>query len=69
MSGQLHAPAALTPGKKPRYPLDRTQEPAWTLWKSENSWAYRDSNSDPLVVQPVASHCTDYAIPSLYNVI
>jgi hypothetical protein len=23
MSGQLHAPAALTPGKEPRYPLDR----------------------------------------------
>jgi hypothetical protein len=22
-SGQLHAPAALTPGKSPRYPLDR----------------------------------------------
>jgi hypothetical protein len=23
MSGQLHAPAALTRGKSPRYPLDR----------------------------------------------
>jgi hypothetical protein len=23
MSGQLHAPAALHPGKSPRYPLDR----------------------------------------------
>jgi hypothetical protein len=31
----------------------------------ENSWTYRDSNSDLLVVQPVASHYTDYAIPVL----
>jgi hypothetical protein len=28
----------------------------------ENSWSYRDSNSDPSVVQPVASRYTDSAI-------
>jgi hypothetical protein len=26
---------------------------------------YRDSNSDPSTVQPVASPCTDYAFPAL----
>jgi hypothetical protein len=32
--------------------------------RRENSWPYRDSNSDPSVVQPVASRYTDYAIPA-----
>jgi hypothetical protein len=31
-------------------------------WRRENSWPYRDSNSDPLVVQLVASCYTDYAV-------
>jgi hypothetical protein len=30
-------------------------EPVWTVWKRENSCTYYDSNSDPSVVQPVAS--------------
>jgi hypothetical protein len=34
----------------------------WTSWRGENSWPYRDSNSDPSIVQPVASRYTDYAI-------
>jgi hypothetical protein len=29
-----------------------------------NSWPHLDLNSDPLVIQPIASHCTDYAIPA-----
>jgi hypothetical protein len=33
-------------------------EPVWTAWRRENSWSYRDSNSDPAVVQPVASRYT-----------
>jgi hypothetical protein len=33
-------------------------EPVWTTWRSENSFPRRDSNSDPLVVQPVASRYT-----------
>jgi hypothetical protein len=32
--------------------------------KAENSWFYLDSNSDPSVVQPVASRYTDCAIPA-----
>jgi hypothetical protein len=39
----------------------------WTIWRRENSWPYRDSNSDPSVVQPVASRYTDYAIPAPAN--
>jgi hypothetical protein len=53
-------------GKSPRYPLDRrAPEPVWTTLRRENSWPYRDSNCDPLVVQPVASRYTDCAIPAL----
>jgi hypothetical protein len=67
MCGQLHAPAALPPGKEPPVPIEYeigwTREPVWTTWRIENSWPYRDSNSEPSVVQPVASRYTDYAIP------
>jgi hypothetical protein len=66
-SGQLHAPAALTPGKEPPVPIGEEvgliPEPVWTTWRRENSWFYRESNSGPSVVQPVASHYTDCAIP------
>jgi hypothetical protein len=55
-------------GKSFRYPLDRRlggrQESAWTTWGRENPWLYRDSNSDPLVVQPVASRYAECAILS-----
>jgi hypothetical protein len=39
-------------------------EPVWTLWRRENSWSYRDSSSDPFIVQPVAIRYTDWAIPA-----
>jgi hypothetical protein len=32
--------------------------------EKRNSWTYRGSNSDPSVVQVVASRYTDYAIPA-----
>jgi hypothetical protein len=34
------------------------------MWRRDNSWLCQDSNSDPSVVQPVASRYTDYAIPA-----
>jgi hypothetical protein len=55
-------------GKSPRYQfytrLGRPPAPVWTTWRRENSWPYRDSNSDSSVVQPVASRYTDYTIPA-----
>jgi hypothetical protein len=71
VSGQLHAPAALFPENIPSYPLDRRarwiSEPVWTTWRRENSWPYWDSNSNPSLVQLVASRYTDYAIPAPYK--
>jgi hypothetical protein len=49
VSSQPHAPAALTPGKKPRYPLNMRGR------REEKYFApYRDSNSDTSAFQPVA---------------
>jgi hypothetical protein len=36
-------------------------KPVWKIWRSENSWPYRDSNVDPLAAQFVASRYTDCA--------
>jgi hypothetical protein len=75
MSGQLHAPAALPPGKESPE-TGWAPEPVWTTWRNEYSWSYRDSNSDLLVVQHVANRYTDYAttgynkfLPQLYLVL
>jgi hypothetical protein len=35
------------------------------MWGNENSYCHQDSNSDPLVVQPLARCYTDYNIPAL----
>jgi hypothetical protein len=52
VSGQLHAPAALSPGKEPPVPIGLeagwAPDPGWTTWRSENCFHHRDSNSDPL---------------------
>jgi hypothetical protein len=41
-------------------------QPVWTICKSQHAWPYRDSNSDPTVVQPVASHFTDCTTAALW---
>jgi hypothetical protein len=59
VSGQLHVPAALFPGKEPG--TQRGGLPSrYRLCGEETILSlYRDSNSDPSVVQPVASRYTD----------
>jgi hypothetical protein len=36
--------------------------------RGENSWPYRESNSDPSVVQPIVNRYPDYAIPGSHRV-
>jgi hypothetical protein len=65
VSGQLQAPAALTPGKSPSYPLDRRlggPQSRSGRGGGEKILDPRDSNPHPSVVQPVASRYTDYVI-------
>jgi hypothetical protein len=59
---------------RPLYPLEKkppvpirleagwVPEPIWMIWRNENSWPYRNSNSEPSVIQSVASRYTDCAI-------
>jgi hypothetical protein len=65
VGGELHVPVALSPGKEllalSGQEVGWAPEPVWTIRRSENSWPYLDSISDPSVVQPVASRYTDYA--------
>jgi hypothetical protein len=67
VSGQLHAQAALSPGKEQPLPIGKdagwASVAVWTIWRREHSWFQRDSNSDPSTVQSVASRYTDCAIP------
>jgi hypothetical protein len=64
-------PARFTPGEKaPGTNLIRgwvASEPVWATWRRENSWPYRDSNSDPSVVQPITSRYTDYSIQAPFQ--
>jgi hypothetical protein len=55
------------PVKSSRYPLDRRlgESQSRAGRREENSWPYRESNSDTSVVQPVASRYTDDATQPL----
>jgi hypothetical protein len=50
------------PPKPIGYDFGWAPEPVWTKWRSDNSCPQRDSNSDLLVIQPVASHGNDCTI-------
>jgi hypothetical protein len=67
VSGQLHAPAALPPGKEPPVPIGQevrwTPEPVWTTWRK--FLTLPGLKLRPLG-RPARSHCyTDYAIQAL----
>jgi hypothetical protein len=66
VSGQLHAPAGLTAGKEPLYPLDRRvggpQSRSGRSGEEKNSQPpSRESNPRTPIVQPVAQRYTDWA--------
>jgi hypothetical protein len=61
VGGQLHAPAALRPGKRPDTHCTR----GWVGPQGRSGRVRKISpppGFDPRTVQPVASRCTDYAI-------
>jgi hypothetical protein len=61
VSGQLHAPAALPPGKGPPVPIRegdrRAPESVWTLWRKDKSCT---AGNRIQAVQPVARRYTDW---------
>jgi hypothetical protein len=63
VSGQLHALAALPPGKSPRYPFYRRlggpQSRSGRYGKVKICYPTETRTPAPLVVQPIASHYTD----------
>jgi hypothetical protein len=69
VSGQLHAPAALSPEKIPWYPLDRRlgglQSRSGRGGEEKNSQPRRESNPRTPIVQPVAQRYTGWAITAL----
>jgi hypothetical protein len=58
VSSQLYSPAALLPGKEPRYPLDRRlggpQSRSGHGGQEKNSQPRRESNPRTPIVQPIA---------------
>jgi hypothetical protein len=67
VSGQLHAPATLFPGKEGAKPLHRglggTPEPAKTFWR-------RETRHSPAEIRtPVDSRYTDCAIRCAFNAV
>jgi hypothetical protein len=71
VSGQLHVPAALTPGKESCYPLARRlggpQSRSGRGGEEKNSKPPQESNPRTPIVQPVAQRYTDWAITALFH--
>jgi hypothetical protein len=72
MSAQIHALAILPPGREsPTYLLDRgvggPRNMSGRRVEERKPSPYRDWSSEPSGVEPVASRCTDCAIPALMN--
>jgi hypothetical protein len=70
MSGQLHVSAALLPGIKPRYLFGRRLNGSYSGLddvERRKFFDYQDSNSDPSVLQSVASRFTDCVILVPHN--
>jgi hypothetical protein len=44
------------------YKVGWTPEPIWSTRENGHPWPYRDSNSNPSVIQPVVNRYTDWAI-------
>jgi hypothetical protein len=51
-SGQLDAPAAVTPGKEPQHPLNTAPQPVYTFWRKEKYLTPAEIR--PRAVDPVA---------------
>jgi hypothetical protein len=72
VSGQLHTPAALPPGKEPLVPTEQEAE-----WAPEMVWTRGEEqeNSEPLpgleppIIQPVAQRYTTEQVVVLYILI
>jgi hypothetical protein len=71
VSGQLHAPAALPPGKSPWYPFYRRLggPQSRSARNGEVKIFYPTGTPPPLVVQPIASRYTNWAILVLLNIL
>jgi hypothetical protein len=69
VSGQLHAPAALSPGKSPWYPLDRRLHGP----QSQFGCGGEEKNSQPLpglkplIIQPITQHYTTQMHKKLFG--
>jgi hypothetical protein len=60
------SPGHFNPGEGTPVPVGQeavlVPEPVWVTWRKENSCPYRGSNSDPSVIQSLASIYTNSAI-------
>jgi hypothetical protein len=62
VSGQFHTPAALSPGKQPRHPLDKRlggSRAGTDAVKRKISCPCQESNHDSSTIQPVARRYID----------